>query len=168
MTKPSTDPTPTTQTATDDKELNDLRREKERLEVDLRMAKGSAERWEQRFQAEYQNYQEYREEERAAVIKFVVTLVTVVGTFSGAALYATRNETSGVEERRLAEREAVNYAKATTGSTSARAICYRQSACNGELLLCKAYVEPTAPPIQLCCDGDRPGDNIGCRPLSGN
>ena len=156
-----------TQTSTDElepqepDELEKLKRENEKLKNDLGYSQRSAERYEAHYRDECRRFVEYKEADRASVIKFFGTIGIILAGFAGALYITTKDNASGAEERRNAEREAVTYTKGITGAATARAVCSRQRLCSTDLT-CRAHTDTAS--LILCCDGDRPGDNNGCRP----
>lgn len=156
-----------TQTSTDKPEpqepdeLEKLKRENEKLKIDLGYAQRSAERYETFYRDECRKLIAYKEEDRASVIKFF-GVIGIGLTILASVIYAgTKDNASGAEARRNAEREAVAYTKGITGAATARAVCSRQRLCATDLT-CRAHTDTAS--LILCCDGDRPGDNNGCRP----
>lgn len=155
-----------TQTSTDKasqepSELEDLKKENERLKADLGYAKRSAERYEAFYRDEYRKFMAYREEDRASVIKFFGVIGIGLTILATVIYVGTKDNASGAEARRNAEREAIAYTKGVTGAVAARAVCSRQRLC-AQLLTCRAHTDAAS--LILCCDGDRPGNNNGCRP----
>ena len=157
-----------TQTSTDKpepqepSELEDLKKGNEKLKADLGYSQRSAERYETYYRDECRKLITYKEEERASVIKFFGTIGIILAGFAGAMYITTKDNASGAEERRNAEREAIAYTKGITGAATARAVCSRQRLCPADLT-CRAHTDTAA--LTLCCDGDRPGNNNGCRPV---
>lgn len=156
-----------TQTSTDKPEpqepdeLEKLKKENEKLKADLGYTKSSSERWEGLYYDERRKFITYKGEDRASIIKFF-GVVGIGLTILASVVYAgTKDNASGAEERRNAEREAVAYTKGITGAATARAVCSRQRLC-ATYLTCRAHTDTAS--LTLCCDGDRPGDNNGCGP----
>lgn len=156
-----------TQTSTDkpeaqeSDELKELKKENESLNAKLGYAEQRSERYEAHYRDECRRFVEYKEADRASVIKFFGTIGIILAGFAGAMYITTKDNASGAEERRNAEREAVAYTKGITGAATARAVCSHQRLCNTDLT-CRAHTDTAS--LILCCDGDRPGDNNGCRP----
>lgn len=156
-----------TQTSTDKPEsqepdeLEKLKKENEKLRIDLGYAKSSSERWEGLYYDERRKFITYKEEDRSTVIKFF-GVISIILSISAAIIYVnTKDNASGAEARRNAEREAVTYTKGITGAATARAVCSYQRLCN-TYLTCRTHTDTAS--LVLCCDGDRPGNNNGCRP----
>lgn len=156
-----------TQTSTDkpeaqeSDELEKLKKENESLNAKLGYAEQRSERYEAHYRDECRRFVEYKEADRASVIKFFGTIGIILAGFAGAMYITTKDNASGAEERRNAEREAIAYTKGITGAATARAVCSRQRLCPADLT-CRAHTDTAA--LTLCCDGDRPGNNNGCRP----
>lgn len=157
-----------TQTSTDKPksqepdELEKLKKENEDLKGKLGYAEKRAERYESYYRDECHKLIAYKEEERASVIKFFGTIGIGLTIFAAVIYNGTKDNASGAEARRYAEREAIAYTKGVTGAATARAVCSRQRLCE-QLLTCRAHTDTAS--LILCCDGDRPGDNNGCRPV---
>ena len=155
-----------TQTSTDKPdqepdELERLKRENEKLKNDLGYTQRSAERWEGLYYDERRKFITYKEDDRASVIKFFGTIGIGLTILAAVIYNGTKDSASGAEARRNAEREAIAYTKGITGAATARAVCSSQRLCNTDLT-CRAHTDTAS--LILCCDGDRPGDNNGCRP----